>query len=154
MNPAHVTISGKEFRPISCASLAWLWETNSPLVHGGTFRAVDFCVFAWLHCCDHTPQEVQDSINAGTYLEDALAWGIEAPPAVFSLYSAKRLKALEKDLSLLFADKKSGFVPFPCPLPCRAECTARGLTTLRHLCERGLQFLFPKCRKQVAPPCR
>ena len=129
-----VNVAGIDFRPVSMGSLTLLYDVHSPLVVGGEVDALDFCVFAWIHAAPL--MEVINSIKAETFAEKALEWGIEVPAAVFASYTLPTIKALAKDLSKVFIDKNSGFVPFPVPSPCKPSCWKRAWTSFKRL------FLF------------
>lgn len=130
-----VKVAGIDFRPVSMGSLTMLCEIEHPLVVGGDFDAVDYCVFAWMHAAPL--MEVICSIKAGTYEKKAIAWGAETSPIVFASYTLETMKALTKDLSRIFVDKNSGFIPFPVPSPCKPSCWQRGMTFMKRLFNRG-----------------
>lgn len=124
-NPDQYTrhIAGIDFRPISMASLTWLYEIRSPIVMGGDINAVDFCIFTWMHGAELA--EVISAMEAGTYERQAIYWGANVPPVIFSLYTTQNIKALHKQLQHAFIDPESKFCPFPVPSPCRPSWMAR-----------------------------
>ena len=126
-----VDIGGIEFRPVSMGSLTMLFDVHSPLVIGGEVDAVDFCIFAWIHGAPL--MEVISSVKAGNYVEKAIYWGAEVPATVFASYTIPTIKALAKDISKAFIDKKSGFVPFPVPSPYKPSCWKRAYTFMKRL---------------------
>lgn len=112
-----VTVGGIEFRPVSMGTLTLLYNIQSPLVVGGEVEPLDFCVFAWMHAAPI--MEVFAAVKSGTYLKKAVIWGAEVPPVVFASYIPDTIAALADDLSKLFIEESSGFIPFPVPSPCR-----------------------------------
>ena len=130
-----VNVGGIDFRPVSMGSLTMLYEIEHPIVVGGDFDAVDYCVFAWIHAAPL--MEVICSVKAGTWEKKAILWGAEVPPIVFASYTIDTMKALAKDLSRIFVDKNSGFTPFPQPSPCRPSCWQRVMTFMKRLFSRG-----------------
>ena len=126
-----VEIGDIVFRPVSMATLTMLYDISSPLVVGGEMSALDYCVFAWMHAAPI--MEVVTSIAAKNYTHDAILWGANVPPIVFSSYTLPTMKQLEKDLKLIFIDKKSGFLPFPVPSQCKVSCLKRAIHFLKHL---------------------
>ena len=128
-------IGGIDFRPVSMASLTWLYEIKSPIVMGGDINAVDFCIFAWMH--GEELATVIQSMSSGDYEQQAILWGASVPPVVFSLYTTQNIKALLKELKNAFIDPESKFCPFPSPSPRKASWWARAFATIRRLFKRG-----------------
>lgn len=121
-----VTIGGIEFRPVSMGTLTLLYDIGSPIVAGGEIEPLDYCVFAWMHATPIT--EVYSAVKSGSYLRKAAIWGSEVPPIVFSSYTTDTIAKLSDDLSKVFIEEKSGFIPFPLPSPCRRSWIKRVLT--------------------------
>lgn len=130
-----VEVGGIPFRPVSMGSLTMLYAIQSPLVIGGEVSPVDFAVFAWMHAAPI--MEVVCSVKAHTHERAAIIWASEAPPVVFASYIPDTIKALAVDLSRVFIDKDSGFIPFPVPSPLKQSWWQRAWTTMRHLFKRG-----------------
>ena len=130
-----VKIGEVEFRPVSMATLTILYDIESPLIFGGEMNAVDFCVFAWLHAAPI--MEVTTAIAAKTYIQNAILWGAEIEPQVFASYTLPTMKKLEKDLKNIFIEKKSGFIPFPLPSPCRRSWLMRAFHSMKRLLKFG-----------------
>lgn len=130
-----VEIDGIKFRPVSMGSLTMLYDVRSPFVLGGEIEAVDYCIFAWIHGAPL--MEVITSIKANDYVEKAIYWGAEVPASVFGLYTEPTIKALVKDMSKAFIDKKTGFVPFPVPSPYRPSCWKRVWISMKRLLKCG-----------------
>ena len=128
-------VGGIDFRPVSMASLTWLYEIKSPIVMGGDINAVDFCIFAWMH--GEELATVIQSMQAGDYEQQAILWGAGVPPVVFSLYTTQNIKALLKELKNAFIDPESKFCPFPSPSPRKASWWARAFAIIRRLFKRG-----------------
>lgn len=129
-----VKVGEVEFRPVSMGSLTMLYAISSPLVVGGEIDATDFCVFAWLHGAPL--MEVICAVKAGNWYKKAMLWGAEVEPLVFASYTPDTIAALTRDLSKVFIDEKSGFVPFPLPSPCRPSWWKRAWTFITHLWKR------------------
>ena len=128
-------IAGYKFRPVSMATLALLYNINSPFVMGGVVDAVDYCVFAWMH---NAPiMDVVTGIKSGSYIQDAVLWGSEVPPIIFSNYCPHTLKALSKDLSRVFIDKNTGYIPFPLPSACKRSWWQRVIIIGKRLLKIG-----------------
>lgn len=121
-------IGGITFRPISCFTLSALYEMDSPLMFGGQVSATDFCAFAWLHAAPLSA--VQASLAAKTWRADAMNWAATAPVEVFSQFTAPRLKQLAADVQAVFADNKTGFIPFLSPSPCRRSWIRRAFLSI------------------------
>ena len=128
-------VGGIDFRPVSMASLTWLYEIKSPIVMGGDINAVDFCIFAWMHGAELAT--VIQSMSAGDYEQQAILWGASVPPVVFSLYTTQNIKALLKELKNAFIDPESKFCPFPSPSPRKSLWWVRVFATIRRLFKRG-----------------
>lgn len=128
-------VGGIDFRPVSMASLTWLYEIKSPIVMGGDINAVDFCIFAWIH--GEELATVIQGMSSGDYEQQAILWGASVPPVVFSLYTTQNIKALLKELKNAFIDPESKFCPFPCPSPQKASWVARVFATIGRLFKRG-----------------
>lgn len=128
-------VGGIEFRPVSMASLTWLYEIKSPIVMGGDINAVDFCIFAWMH--GEELATVIQSMSSGDYEKQAILWGASVPPVVFSLYTTQNIKGLLKELKNAFIDPESKFCPFPSPSLRKASWLVRVIATIRHLFKRG-----------------
>lgn len=127
-----VKIGGLEFRPVSMATLTILYEIGSPIVMGGDVTALDYCVFAWIH--NASIIEVYSAVKSGTYMKKAILWGSEVEPVVFSSYTPEAIKTLADNISTLFIEEKSGFIPFPLPSPCRRSWLPRVFhSIIRHL---------------------
>lgn len=130
-----VTVGGIEFRPVSMGTLTLLYSIQSPLVVGGEVEPLDFCVFAWMHAAPI--MEVFASIKSGSYMKKAVMWGSEVPPVVFASYVPDTIAALADDLSKLFIEESSGFIPFPVPSPCRRSWLRKVWTFIIRLFQRG-----------------
>ena len=130
-----VNVGGIEFRPVSMGSLTLLYSVGSPFVNGGDVDATDYAVFAWLHGAPL--MEVICSVKAGTYYKKALIWASEVPTEVFSSYTVEALVALSRDLSRVFIDKETGFIPFPRPSQCKPSWLKRVWTFITRLWKRG-----------------
>lgn len=130
-----VSVGGLIFRPVSAGTLAMLYEVDSPLVFGGKVSGEDFALFAWIH---HAPVErVRSAIASGKAKTAALEWFVSAPVEVFALMSAERVKQLAADVQAVFADRKTGYIPFPLPSLSRHTWRERALTTITRLFGRG-----------------
>lgn len=140
-NDYTTTIAGVHFRPISCASLAWLKETRSPLLFGGEFAAIHYAVLLWMHGAPLG--EVIDNIGAGTYETAAIYWASEQPPEVFAALTKKRLLHLHRLINQIYVDKKTGFIPFPAALPQETSPDRQGLIGIASLWKRIFRWLRP-----------
>lgn len=130
-----VTIGGIEFRPVSMGTLTLLYHINSPIVAGGEVEPLDYCVFAWMHAAPIL--EVYASVKSGTYIKKAVLWGSEVPPVVFSSYIPDTIALLADDLSKVFIEEKSGFIPFPVPSQLRQSWLQRVWTFITRHFQRG-----------------
>lgn len=128
-------VGGIDFRPVSMATLTWLYEIKSPIVMGGDINAVDFCIFAWMH--GEELASVIQGMSSGDYEQQAILWGASVPPVVFSLYTTQNIKALLKELKHAFIDPESKFCTFPSPSLRRASCLARVFAFIGRLFKRG-----------------
>lgn len=126
-----VTVGGIEFRPVSMATITMLYQINSPLVLGGDVEPLDYCIFAWLHAAPI--MEIYTAVKSGTYIKKAVIWGSEIPPVVFASYIPETITALAQDLSNLFIEESSGFIPFPSPSPCRRSWLRKVTTFITRL---------------------
>lgn len=129
-------IGGVDFRPLSMGSLTLLFDTNSPIVHGGLITAKDFAIFAWIH--GENLSDVIASIKADNYETDAILWASEMPVEVYSKYTLESVKALNKDLNKIFIDKETGFIPFLSPSPWKPSLWRRVWNGIIHLLTFGL----------------
>lgn len=130
-----VTVGGIEFRPVSMGTLTLLYHIQSPLVVGGEVEPLDFCVFAWIHAAPI--MEVFAAVKSGTYIKKAVIWGSEVPPVVFASYVPDTIAALADDLSKLFIEERSGYIPFPVPSPCRRSWLRKVWTFIIRPFQRG-----------------
>ena len=130
-----VTVAGIDFRPVSMGTLTLLYKIQSPLVLGGSIEPEDYCVFAWMHAAP--VMQVFTSVTSGTYLKKAIIWGSEAPPLVFASYVPDTIKQLVSDLSKVFIEERSGFIPFPVPSPCRRSWLRKVCTFITRLFHIG-----------------
>lgn len=130
-----VTVGGIEFRPVSMGTLTLLYEIGSPIVAGGDIEPQDFCVFAWIHAAPI--MEVYAAVKSGTYLKKAIMWGSEVQPVVFASYTIETMKTLVDDLSKVFIEESSGFIPFPVPSPCRRSWLRKVAAFITRLFTRG-----------------
>lgn len=130
-----VKVGDIEFRPVSMGSLSLLFSVGSPLVVGGEVDATDYCVFAWIHGAPL--MEVICSVKAGTWYKKAVMWGAEVEPIVFASYVPDTIQALVRDMSKVFIDEKTGFIPFPLPSPCNPSWWQRVKTFITRLWKRG-----------------
>lgn len=130
-----VTVGGIEFRPVSMGTLTLLYHIQSPLVVGGEVEPLDFCVFAWIHAAPI--MEVFAAVKSGTYIKKAVIWGSEVPPVVFASYVPDTIAALADDLSKLFIEERSGYIPFPVPSPCRRSWLRKVWTFITRHFQRG-----------------
>lgn len=130
-----VNVGGIDFRPVSMGSLTMLYSVGSPFVNGGDVDATDYAVFAWIHGAPL--MEVICSVKAGTYFKKAMIWASEVPAEVFASYSVDTLVALSRDLSHVFIDKDTGFIPFPLPSPYKPSWWKRVWISISHLWNRG-----------------
>lgn len=119
------TIDGVTFRPVSAATLAYLFELHSPLIFGGTLEPLDFLIFAWLHAAPLG--EVVERTANGTAPTAAAEWAQTAPPSIFAVYCPRKIKALNRDLLDIFAERKTGYVPFPAPSASKSKWKLRGV---------------------------
>lgn len=130
-----VTVAGVEFRPVSMGTLTLLYSIGSPIVAGGDIEPEDFCVFAWMHAAPI--MEVYAAVKSGTYLKKAVIWGSEVPPVIFSSYTVDTIKALVNDLSNVFIEERSGFIPFPIPSVCRRSWLRKAFHFITRLLKIG-----------------
>lgn len=130
-----VTVGGIEFRPVSMATLTLLYSIQSPLVVGGDVEPLDYCVFAWMHAAPIL--EVFAAVTSNTYKKKAVLWGAEVPPIVFSSYTIESVTKLASDLSKVFIEEKSGYIPFPFPSPCSQSWWKRVILTIIRPLKRG-----------------
>lgn len=124
-------IGGIPFRPVSMGSLTMLFEVKSPLVYGGMVEPLDFAVFAWIHSAPIT--DILTAIKAEQWEKEAVIWASELPTEVYASYTLPTIKALAKDLSKIFIDKDTGFLPFPLPSQCKPSWRERALIFIKHL---------------------
>lgn len=130
-----VTVAGIEFRPVSMGTLTLLYSIGSPIVSGGDIEPEDFCVFAWLHAAPI--MEVYAAVKSGTHVKKAVLWGSEVPPVVFSSYTVETIKTLVSDLSKVFIEESSGFIPFPVPSVCRRSWLRKVTAFIKRLFHIG-----------------
>ncbi len=130
-----VTVGGIEFRPVSMGTLTLLYHIQSPLVVGGDVEPLDYCVFAWMHAAPIL--EVFAAVRSGTYIKKAVLWGSEVPPVVFSSYVPDTIALLADDLSKVFIEEKSGYIPFPVPSLHRQSWLVRVWTFITRPFQRG-----------------
>lgn len=130
-----VTVGGIEFRPVSMGTLTLLYNIGSPIVMGGDIEPQDYCVFAWMHAAPII--EVFAAVKSGTYLKKAILWGSEVQPVVFASYVPDTMALLASDISKLFIEEKSGFIPFPLPSPCKPSWWKRAIHSFIRLFQRG-----------------
>lgn len=125
MQDYSVTFAGHTFRPISAFTLTFLAEIRSPFITGGDVSPLDFALFAWAHGAPLP--DVLEHLDAGTYSRAALEWSATVPPEVFAVYTPRKMQALANTLAQFFADKKSGFVPFPAASRSKRRWSVRAL---------------------------
>ncbi|MBQ4594752.1 MAG: hypothetical protein IJA81_08975 [Akkermansia sp.] len=130
-----VTVGGIEFRPVSMGTLTLLYNIQSPLVVGGEVEPLDFCVFAWMHAAPI--MEVFAAVKSGTYIKKSVLWGAEVPPVVFASYIPDTIAALADDLSKVFIEESSGYIPFPVPSLHRQSWLVRVWNFITRLFQRG-----------------